>query len=240
MGRQIGRELFGPRSSAIDQPDFGHPRIGKGGYNGARRPAGAKDDGGASFGPPIRCAIAQILAKSKRIRIARVEAAVRLHQDGIDRTDTAGEGLHPVGDGERRLLVRARQIAAAKPERRQRPQRLCQMFGPHCERHIGAVDTALVEPEAVQGRRARMRDRPPHDPGKPGAARDPHLPPSTPMRRSGAENRAIPSAAGRGSRNGRLPRAKTIECRAPRAGRHPPNPAPPPVRRRDNRRERRR
>src|SRR5215471_5969895 len=70
--------------------------------------------------------------------------------------------------------MRDRQIATAKPEDRKRPQRLCDMVGPHRQRYIGTIDPGLLEPEPMEQRRPRVSDRPAHDPGHAGCPGDFH------------------------------------------------------------------
>ena len=79
-------------------------------------------------------------------------------------------GVDVVDEAERALLVRQRDVAAAEAERRQRADALLQLARVGRERNVGAVDPGLLQPVAVQPRRARMIDRPAEDAGDAGLA----------------------------------------------------------------------
>jgi ABC-type multidrug transport system ATPase subunit len=68
-----------------------------------------------------------------------------------------------LGDGEGRLLVRHRHVAAAKAAVFQSAQKLRDLIGPHRFLGVAAVDAVFLQPIAVDQRRARMLDRPADD-----------------------------------------------------------------------------
>src|SRR6202011_5337206 len=64
------------------------------------------------------------------------------------------------------LLVGDRQIAPAKAQNRERAKGPLNVMRLHRQRKISPVGAGLVEPEAMQQRRARMAYRPSDDAGK--------------------------------------------------------------------------
>ena len=56
-------------------------------------------------------------------------------------------------------LVRHRDVDTGKPQPGQRAQRRFEVFGTYRQRHVGPIDAVVVEPKAVQSRRAGMRHR---------------------------------------------------------------------------------
>src|SRR5579872_1768495 len=170
--------------------------------DGAGCPAGAENDRRTGRRFPFRDRFAKALAETEDIGIAAFEAAVGRDDHGVDRADPARHRIDPVDDLQRVPLVRDRQVAAAKPERRQGPQCLLQPFGRHRQRQISTVDAILLEPEIVQRRRAGMRDGTTHDAGKPRSSGNLHRPAISPAtRRTAAESPAVRAKVSRERRN---------------------------------------
>jgi hypothetical protein len=202
--RQGARERRGARPAAVDEADFADPLFDQRRRHAARAAAGSEHDRRSRRGLPVGRRLAQVFAKAVGVGIARFEAAVRRDDDRIDGADPPRDGVDPVDDRERRLLVRKRQVAAAKAERRQSPQGLFEPLRRHRQRHIGAVDGELFEPEAVQHRRAGVADRPAHDAREARSAGDPHRRPLIAAARRGrAGRRAGRTAADPARRNNR-------------------------------------
>ena len=161
--RQLAGDRLGAAAGAVDEADLADPGIGERRHDRPRRTARAEHDRRARRRHPNQAPVAQVFAKPVDIGVAGFEAAIGGDDYRVGGPDPARQRVDPVYHPECCLLVRDRQIAAAKTQRRQRPQRLLDVFGPHRQRQIGAVDPGLVEPETMQQRR-EWRDRPSHDP----------------------------------------------------------------------------
>ena len=77
------------------------------------------------------------------------QAAVRFHDDAIDRANTHCQWVDAVNDGKRRHFVRDRQIAAGKAQYRKCAQGLFQFAGFNGQKHITAAQTMLGDPVVV-------------------------------------------------------------------------------------------
>ena len=165
---------LGPRSVRLTRRISANPLSISAATTARAAAAGAEHHRRAGRRVPIRGAIRRFSRNPKASVLCASRLPSAVDDDRVDRADAAGQRIDPVDDRHRLLLVRDRQVAAAEAERRQRPQRRFQLSRLDRQRHVGAVDAMFVEPEIVQRRRARMRDRPAHDPGEPRPAGDPH------------------------------------------------------------------
>ena len=148
----------------------GVPGIDQGDRDRARSTAGAEQHRRAGGGLPARRAGGEALHETIAVRVV-AEQAVLPDDHGVDRADAGCGRGDAIDQRERRLLVRDREVDAAKAHRRQGAQRLLEPAGRHRKRQVGAIDPMPAQPEAVQARRERMADRPAHHAGERRPAR---------------------------------------------------------------------
>jgi hypothetical protein len=119
----------------------------------------------------------QIGQEAEAIGVGAEQAAIRTHDDGVDRGDAPGQRVELIDQRHRRLLVRHGDVAAAEAQRRHAAQRRRQPLGRHRQRHIRAVDAIARQPMAMQLRRAGMPDRPADYPGQAALCGQGHVAP---------------------------------------------------------------
>ncbi len=112
----------------------------------------------------------QVGDEAEAVGIVAEDGAVVAHHQHVDGADALGDRGQFVDEAERALLVRQGDVAAAEAERRQRADALLQLARVRGERDVGAVDPELLQPVAMQPRRARVVDRPAEDAGDAGLA----------------------------------------------------------------------
>jgi hypothetical protein len=95
-----------------------------------------------------------------------VDLPVRPEDQRVRRPDQRGPVAHDVGEPQRRLLVRDRDVRAHEAHLRHRAQDVLEIRLRDLERNVEAADAVLPEPVAVQRRRPRMGDRGADDAGK--------------------------------------------------------------------------
>ena len=100
------------------------------------------------------------------VGIGSAQTAICLHHHGVDRANAPGNRVDLVQDRQGLHFVRNSQVAAGKTEHRQRAQGLLELRCLHRQRHIGASQSILRDPVAMDERRARVRYRPAHDAGQ--------------------------------------------------------------------------
>src|SRR5271165_1499618 len=118
----------------IDDANLGDAGIGERGDNRPGRTAGAENDCRACRRIPTRCHLAEVLTKAKGIRIAPFETAVRPDDDRIYRTNSPGQRVGAVDNGQSRLLMRNCQVATPKAEDRKGTKRLLEMLRTYGQR----------------------------------------------------------------------------------------------------------
>src|SRR5215831_11702791 len=121
--RKLAGDRLRPPAGPVDDPDLANSVITECRDNRAGRSAGTKDYRRSRRRIPFGNRLTQVFAKPESVGIASIEPAIRSDDDRIDRTDPAGQRVDAIDDGESSLLVRDRQVTAAKPKDRQRTER---------------------------------------------------------------------------------------------------------------------
>ena len=147
---KIARDSLCPRNRAVDHTDLGDTCIAQCRHNGSCRTAGPEDYRGTRTRIPIRHGVAQILDKTECVRISGFERPIRRDDYRVYSADPARHGIHLVHDGEGRLFMWYRQIAAAKAEDWQRTERSLNVIRPNRQGHIDPVDSCFFEPKTMQ------------------------------------------------------------------------------------------
>src|SRR5262249_24817007 len=114
------------------------------------RPASGPDyDDRAGVGAPVWMSFQNALDVAEAVVVVAVERAVGRNYDAIDGADAPRQRFHTADNRECCSLVRNRQVAAVKAQRRKRAQRRAKPFGWNGERNVSSVDPILAEPEIV-------------------------------------------------------------------------------------------
>ena len=148
----------------IADADLARARVDQARDDRARGPSGAQDHHRAGIRPPVGLRITQALHVAVAVVVVAGQRAVGLDHDRVDRADAPRDRIDAVDQFHRGDLVRNRDVAAGKAQRRQAFQRGRESLRLHRQQHVGAGQAVLLQPVAVQHRRSRMADRPTHDP----------------------------------------------------------------------------
>ena len=106
----------------------------------------------------MRHALVEIVTEARRVGIRGAQAPV-LQPQRVGRADQLGGPVYPVGKPIGRLLVRDGDVSSDEAASRHVAQESFDGVGRDVDPFIAARDAELVEPMAVDKRRARMRDR---------------------------------------------------------------------------------
>ena len=154
---------------AVDQAQFGHARVDQGGDDGARRAAGAQhhDRPGRRRQSGAPCFSASRKPKPSLLRPSSVPSGCLITVFTAPMRAAPGwmrssSGMISILCGRVRLQPRA--LGVRLQERHELFQR--RAIGLDRQAAVVAVDAVLLQPEAVQGGRARMLDRPADDGGE--------------------------------------------------------------------------
>ena len=140
------------------------PRLRSAQTIGARRAAGAEHDGRAGLGIPARRLGIEIGEEADGIGVGADELAV-LDPHRVERAGFLRRRLAPGDRGKGRLLVRHGDVAADEAAAGKAGEESDDALRLDRLDDVVAVEAELVQPEAVDHRRARMLDRPADDAG---------------------------------------------------------------------------
>src|SRR5262249_61611766 len=90
-------------------------------------------DGRPAPAPPVWMSFQNALDVAEAVVVVAVERAVGCNNDAIDGADAPRQRIHSVDNLESGFLVRNRQVAARKAQRRKRAQRRAKAFGSNGE-----------------------------------------------------------------------------------------------------------
>ena len=125
-GAEFPRQFLGARRRAIEQADLARAAVGKAGDDGPRRPAGTQHCRRSGVSAPVRLGVEKALDVTKAVVVKTAERAVRPDDDGVDGADATRDRVDMVKHLHRGDLVRNRDIAAGKTQRRESGQGLRQ------------------------------------------------------------------------------------------------------------------
>src|SRR5262249_14231093 len=149
---------------SVHDSDFGSATLEQGDHDRAGCSAGANDCGWPRLRQPAGRAGSEILHETETVRVAALEGPVRRHHDRVDRTNTTRRRIASIDGTQGSFLVRHRYIDAAETQHRHCSERCRELLRPYRQWDVGAVDSILLQPVAMDARRAGMGDRPTHDP----------------------------------------------------------------------------
>ncbi len=159
---EVAGDRVGAGTSAVEDADLLGAGLQKRMDDGAGRTAGAEHGYGASLGVEARIVGDEIVHEADAVGVLGHQP-IALEPKRVGGAHGARGGLLLIGDSKGRLLVRDRHIAAGEAlgaHAAQESDGILRLDGPL---HVAAVDPVLLEPMAVDQRRARMRDRPADD-----------------------------------------------------------------------------
>ena len=159
---EVARDCVGARTRAIEDADLRRASLQKRMDDGAGRTAGAEQGYGASLGVETRIAATRLFMKPMP-SVLSATADPPSNQSVLAAPMARAAGSFSIGDSKRRLLVRDRHIATGEALGAHARRKATASSGWTGTLHVAAVDAVLLEPMAVDQRRARMRDGPADD-----------------------------------------------------------------------------
>ena len=165
---EIARDRLGPRQRPVDDPDLGDAGLDQRRHDRARRAAGAEHHRRTGRRAPIRARARADFRESRRHRCcvpSRLPSGATMIVLTAPMRRASGSTRSTIDSAA--CLCGIVRLQPRKPSTGSARSASLQLLRAHRQRHVGAVDPGLVEPETMQHRRARMGDRPAHDPGEP-------------------------------------------------------------------------
>ena len=177
--KRAGQGL-GPAACAVGKQDPPGPFCQKSMQDRPRCAARAEHHHRTAALVPVGRLCVEIGHEAVGVGVARVEPPCPVEPQRVGRSDRSCRLVGHRRKPQRRLLVRKGDIGAPIAMLLERAEKPRQILGPHRFLLVSAVDAVLLQPVAMDQRRAGMLDRPADDTG---AQHEPY-PSMTPSRRS--------------------------------------------------------